>query len=360
MASAVEQLSLDVVAESLRATLIESAGWVVIDRIDDLSPGIGSSRVFRVTATTFGKGADGAASYILKVPDWGAPTLVQPDDPLVPYRERLFIESGIAEWIPAGMRVPKVLGIDRVGERTWLWMEDVGPAVAITWNEELVAYAARRNALLHETYLRKQSALAELEWLQKHHYAAYAHHVPAAHRNLDACRAHRLWSGLFSQYEIQELHDALARSADAVRELRTLPVTLTHGDFHIQNLGFDSDGTLVALDWAHIGIGPLGGDVATLSSLYHAMGGVSSSDGQRLERTLIRAYTEELERRTGQDQIAALVERVCTLWHRTWGLHLRLGPGLTALLRDEHDAPWKRRTADDIYEGCARVIGDLK
>lgn len=356
MTGATEQLSPEAVARSLRGSLPVSDGQVIVDRIDDLSPGIGSSRVFRVTFSTTGREGAGGATVILKVPDWGAPTLIQPDDPLLPQRERHFVECGIARRLPEGLRAPAVLGLDRVGERTWIWMEDVRSAVAITWDAELAVRAARRNALLHAMYLQEPDVLNDLDWIQWHHYAAYAHHVPAAHRNLDACREHHLWSGLFTEPEITELHRALNHSPDAVSELRTLPVTLMHGDFHIQNLGFDPDGTLVALDWAHVGIGPVGADIATLASLYHAMGGVPSREWRDLEQELIAAYADELAQCTGQAQLTPTIARVCALWHGTWGLHLRLGPGLTALLRDDQDEPWKRRTADDIYEGCTRVL----
>ena len=173
------------------------------------------------------------------------------------------------------------------------------------------------------------------------------HHVPAAHRNLDACRQHPIWSDVFAAEEAARLHSLLDVSDAAIRELRTLPTTLVHGDFHIANLGIEPDGTLVLLDWAHVGVGPLGCDVATLASLFRVFGGASEEPRGDQERELIAAYADEIARLTDRRDLRPSIERAAVLWHRTWGLHLRLGPGLTYLLRDEEESLSKRRTAAD-------------
>lgn len=41
----------------------------------------------------------------------------------------------------------------------------------------------------------------------------------------------------------------------------------------------------------------------------------------------------------------------------TWGLHLRLGPGLSAVLgRRIKDLEARASTIQDIYDGCERVM----
>jgi hypothetical protein len=52
--------------------------------------------------------------------------------------------------------------------------------------------------------------------------------------------------------------------------------------------------------------------------------------------------------------------REAFLWHLTTGLHLRLGPGLTALLEGRISGEDKRhRAAEDIREGCRRALAGL-
>ncbi len=201
--------SLDDVAPSLAGVLGESAERVMVDRVEDLSPRIGSSRIFRVVARSALPAAKGAASFILKVSDWGATTLIEPDDPLVSRRERLFVESRLASRLPGGLRAPVTLGVDHVGDRTWLWMEDVGPAVEVVWDDAAALLASLRNAQLHALYLRAEPRLRCLGWLQREHFAAYASHVPSAHRNLDACSRHAIWSDLFTIDEVARLHTLL-------------------------------------------------------------------------------------------------------------------------------------------------------
>lgn len=356
MTSDLAELPLDDVRRSLARCLGVPADRLAVDQIEDLSPRIGSSRVFRVAVRQTRSASAGPVSYVLKVPDWGAATLIQPSDPLLETRERRFIENGLAARLPDGLRAPTTVGVEHVGDRTWLWMEDVGPAVDVTWDDQAALLAARRAALLHAVYLREEARLHRLDWLQREHYAAYLHHVPAAHRNFDACARHPVWSGLFSTMESGRLHRCLDRSDEAIRELRTLPLTLIHGDFHVANLGVDADGTLVALDWAHVGLAPLGCDVATLVSLYHLFGGTHARPWLNLERELVAACADEIARIAGHGNLTPGLHRAGSLWHRTWGLHLRLGPGLTYLLRDEQDSPSKRRTAADILEGCTRAL----
>lgn len=144
-------------------------------------------------------------------------------------------------------------------------------------------------------------------------------------------------------------------------ELRRLPPTLIHGDFHIGNLGRDPDGTVVAIDWAHAGIAPLGSDVAVLISLYAALGGIGDFHSG-LESAAIEAYCDQLAE-TGAVTAVSLhdaVWRACGLWNLTWGLHLRLGPGLDWLLRrpDPHSADAIREAAD-IHHDCLRAVNFL-
>ncbi|MDQ3700438.1 MAG: phosphotransferase, partial [Chloroflexota bacterium] len=258
------------------------------------------------------------------------------------------------------LRAPRLLGIDHTppGPGTWLWTEDVAPALAVRWTPDRALAAARSAGRLHALFVAEREDLERQGWLERDGYAAYAHHVPAAHRHLEQLPTHPHWTHLFADEERAALHRALDLTPRAITELRRLPPTLIHGDFHVDNLGCDPDGTVVAIDWAHVGIAPLGSDVAVLTSLYTALGGTGASH-RELESAAIEVYFDQLAAPGARPdtQLHAVVRRACGLWNLTWGLHLRLGPGLDWLLRRPDPASADAtRSAADVRHGCLRVV----
>jgi hypothetical protein len=319
-------------------------------RVEELSPGLGLSKVLRVHVQD--------AAWILKIPDWGGESLIAPRDPRVGERERLIAEAGIAERLPAGLAMAPVSAIERRGGRTWMWMRDLGPWLAVRWGPRAARRAAERCALLHELYLGAPD-LQELPWLGREEYAAYAHHVPQARRNLGALAGDARWADLLPADSIPRLREALDMEPWLMAEMRRLPPTFVHGDFHIRNLGFSPEGSLLAIDWANFGIAPLGSDLAAFLSVYRLFGGRAGDDAA-LERSLLDAYVSEVERIAGRRGLRGPIERAGHLWHLLWGLHLRLGPGLTALLGDHIAAGEdRRRAALDVRSGCLRALAGL-
>lgn len=360
--------------QSLRA-MLPSPSWgnARVTGVRELTPGLSGSRVFRVSLAVSGTLPTASPSVILKIPDWGTPTGIASRDPWVRTRERHFYESGLAASLPEGVRAPALLGIDRAppGRGTWLWTEDEAGALDLGWRPADAITAAARVARLHDLFRARVESLEPEPWLEREGYGAYQHHVPAAHRHLERLSASPRWSNLLDRREQKELHHALDLTPRALQAMRRLPPTLVHGDFHIGNLGLDRSrsrsrgaDTLVAVDWTHVGVSPLGCDVATLVSLYSAMGG-GEEVGDELEEDAKAAYVDALggPNNCGYSRAAdlpALVSRACGLWHLTWGLHLRLGPGLDWLLRrPDQDSDDAERSASDIRRGCLRALAAL-
>ena len=390
--SAPEELAPDPTPSALQTSLRAlrpSPEWgnARVTGLHELTPGLSGSRVFRVSLSGT-KPIVGPSrpekeqppfatrgvthhrptippSLILKIPDWGAPSGIASRDPWVMTRELHFYESGLAASLPLGMRAPRLLGIDRTppGRGTWLWTDDESGPLAIRWRPADAITAAARVARLHSLFRSGGQSLEREQWLERQGYAAYRHHVPAAHRHLETLSATPRWSSLLSQEEREALHRALDLTPQAMEAMDRLPPTLVHGDFHIGNLGLDrsgNDATLVVIDWAHVGLAPLGCDVATLVSLYSVMGGAGES-GDDLEHAVQASYIDALRAQgTGsypEADLRALVSRACALWHLTWGLFLRLGPGLDWLLRrPDQDSDEAQRSALDIRRGCLRAL----
>ncbi len=348
---------MDHLFSSLSACLQAPIDPLLVNQVSNLSPEISSSRIFRVTLDKERARQKGyPASLILKIPDWDAQTLIQINDPMVGKRELSFIESDLAANLPLGLAIPRLLRVDIYDTTTWLWMEDVASAVDIQWTPERVLQAAEANVLLHTLYEAEEANIERYPWLQREEYALYVHHIPAAHQHLEHIRAHPYWSTLFQADEITDLHRCLDQWEWGIQQLRALPLTLIHGDFHIRNLGFTSTNELMLLDWAQIGLAPLGCDIATLISLYEPFGGNSAGRGLALEDDIFAAYCDAVARLTGNDRTRPDIIQACGLWHLTWGLHLRLGPGLAYLLQKDNISPEsKRGAATDIYRGSQRA-----
>ncbi|MDQ3700008.1 MAG: aminoglycoside phosphotransferase family protein, partial [Chloroflexota bacterium] len=242
---------------SLRACLLPPAGGgaLSIQSATEITPGLSGSRLFRVRLRPEAiddpdvqrAPAELGQSLILKVPDWGTPTSLASRDAGVGLREIHFYESGLAARLPEGLRAPRLLGIDHTPPDlgTWLWTEDVATALAVHWTPERALAAARSAGRLHALFVAEQAELARQGWLERDGYAAYAHHMPAAHCHLVRLPTHPHWSHLFTHQERAALHRALDLTPWAITELRRLPPTLVHGDFHVDNLGCDPDGTVV-------------------------------------------------------------------------------------------------------------------
>ena len=153
------------------------------------------------------------------------------------------------------------------------------------------------------------------------------------------------------------LRRALDLTPAAADALRRLPPTLIHGDYHVRNIGIGGGGGLTVIDWANTGIAPLGSDVAVSLSVYELFGGRGGSPS--VDRRAIDSYADAVSTLDGVDRRAD-VERAVQLWNLTWGLHLRLGLGLSALLENWILDPAElRRSIADVVSGVDRGLAAL-
>lgn len=340
---------------------IVGGGTYRIGSVEDLSKGISGSLVRRVSVV---RAMGGESSFslvlkVLKIPEWRDESWLEHMDASSGERERMFFESGLTGLLPRGLRTPAVLGIEKRGGVTWIWTEDVGRWLGVRWVEEEAREAARRCALLHSAYRTNEAELSGAGWLGRREYSSYVHHVPSAHRNLERAASDPELRDLFSRGERTRLRGCLDSYDGFAGAMDRLPRTLIHGDFHVSNLGFDDGGSLVVLDWAYVGLAPPGCDVATFVSVYRLFGGTPWTEGRGWEDELVGTYVEALRESGEPKGIEDVVRTAVALWHLTWGLHLRLGPGLGALLERRVDDERKPGTIVDVREGCERALAAL-
>lgn len=134
---------------TVRSLLGLPPGHITIRDVQDISPGIGSSRVFRIVIQPLSNGVV-PESLILKVPDWEGETLIDSRDPWLRHREQALFTSSLLTRLPPGLRAPEILRIEQHGERRWIWMEDLASCLEREWGPDDVIEAAQRSALLND------------------------------------------------------------------------------------------------------------------------------------------------------------------------------------------------------------------
>jgi hypothetical protein len=340
-------------AETIEAVLASHDGaWGAGTRVlsvRDLSPGLGQAAVLRVSATA----PDGRPSpWIVKIPEWGHQSLLDSRDSQLDRREAHFFGSAIAGLLPHGLATPPDATVVNHNGLAWIVMRDISAALRQPWTPAAATTTALRTALLYVPGA-SQPDLLDTPWLEREGYGAYAHHIPAGHDNLDALDDHPHLKSLFAPEQVHALHACLDAAAELGSRAAELPATLVHGDLTPRNAGLDRDQSLALIDWEHVGVGPVGFDLGTFVSLYRAFGG----DGELDEPALLAAYGRALSDLAGIDLCHAAALGFATA-HLTWGLHLRLGPGLTAVRQGFLGENPEELAAhlDDIRSGCLRAL----
>lgn len=318
--------------------------------LEPLASGLSASGVWRVTCR--------GGSFILKIPDWqNSPALRLVSQDILE-REWQVAETGVLSSLALfGIRTAAVIGHEKRQGHSWLWMEDLRNAFYPARFPEEARHVAQVTARLHTFYLAHASRLNSYSWLSRTEYRRYAHLLPDARRNLDRIAETAAPEINFTPAEVRELRGALDNLDLVDREMSALPGTLCHGDYHTRNLALTQDGTLLLVDWAHLGIAPAGCDIATFVSLYRLFGGTGGGPASNFDDGLIAAYAQAMTQVEADPEWGQAIARAVGLWHMSWGLHLRLGAGLTALL--DHrilEEEERRKAAQDIRDGCFRAL----
>jgi len=340
-------------AETIETVLASQGGaWgrgVRVLSVRDLSQGFSRAAVLRVcVAVPYTE----PSVWIVKVPGWGQQSLLESRDEQLDHREAHFFRSGVAGLLPRGTTTPPHVTVVGHNGLDWIIMRDVDAVLQQRWTPANAITAAERVALLHLP-ADGEPGLLDAPWLERAGYAAYTHHVPDGHDNLEALGADPRLRTLFTPEQVDALHAGLDAAPHLAARAAEIPTTLVHGDLTPRNAGLDADGGLVLIDWEHVGVGPVGYDLGTFVSMYRAFGGHGELD----EPAVLEAYAETVSTLAGTN-LRAPAALGYAVAHLTWGLHLRLGPGLTAVRQGlNSDAPAKLAAhLDDIRSGCLRAL----
>lgn len=277
---------------------------------------------------------------------------------MVPWQtEPEVYRSRLGEALPAGLRMPRALGVvdlDELSAAVWLMPVAVRP---VLWDHDRHVRAARLlGRLAASPSVRPYGEVtARQGGLTVRDYAAGR----LEHLILPALRSDDLWghplvSGAFGGELRGRLRAAVEGVPGYLRELDAVPLGTSHGDACTRNLlvTTDDDG-FTLIDFGFWGRSQLGADLRQLLLGEVLMGERSALELPALEDDCLAAYVDGL-RDEGCDVDAAVVQR-------SHALLMLLFSGLTAI-PFEHlgKAPTDelRRVADERAQS-ARFILDL-
>ena len=237
---------------------------------------------------------------------------------------------GLESDMPEGIRLPKLLAIDRAcDDRLVLWLEEVddegGP-----WNLE--------------RYRRSARGLGRMtgRWPE----ARVERNLGLGRRSL-----HYLFYGKMMNVDLPLLADDATWDDPAVREVtaadpklredlawlagaapalldraEALPHGLAHGDASPTNLHEPGDGTVVAFDWSYGSLGPVGSDLGQLLAGRFDPGVAEPDDLPAIAETILDAFSGGL----ADEGYPAPSEEV----RLAWATHLAVRSAFSAILVD--------------------------
>ena len=307
-----------VVQRAIGASRAELADWSGVQLVAGAGQGM---QVFRITGRAKIGSESRAWSVILKVlpSAAGGPSTAWS----YPAREGLAYGSGLLESLPAGVSAPRCLGQAARGGRYHLWLQDLGRDDT-AWTLGDYALAARQLGRFNGAYLVSHS-LPVAPWLSRHWLRSWLAEGAAAVEAVARYRTHSLVRRVYPPGIFDELSELWTRRESLLAVLDRLPHVLCHHDAFRRNL-FLRSGRLLAIDWAFVGAGPIGADLAPLVTASAAFLAIERDRWNDLERTAGEAYLQGLEDAgwSGPSEQPRFAFAACSA--------LRYGPGAARLL----------------------------
>jgi hypothetical protein len=189
------------------------------------------------------------------------------------------------------------------------------------WDEARYLEVAQQLARFHATFWDRADDLAVFPWLRRRCQKVDTEDVRNAYGYWQNLMNERRFGDVLTPQRHSWLREMLERIEEVDLAIKSLPITLCHGDCHIGNLLEDSGGNLIWADWQEVGLarGP-----EDLSFLFQR---ASFEGGTPPYRAVIHTYQENLEAVIGEKVSLTSIRRVIygsELWTRLlhWPLYL--------------------------------------
>ena len=252
-------------------------------------------------------GASGATAYRLRFPQGDLfLKCTRPESPeYLPERARreiLFYRHLASE---VRVRVPSVIASrcdEAIGACILLEAYEPSPEPA-AWSEARYLEAAEHLGRFHAGFWGGERELSTLGWLRRVEDLE-ERDIRRAHTYWERLRAERRFETVLTPERYEWILGVLERIRVVGTALSSFPVTLCHGDFHIDNLLVDRGGGMVLADWQEVGPGRGPEDLSFFLQRASFSGGTVPAEG------MIRAYRHSLVANTGEGVAVAEIRRV--------------------------------------------------
>lgn len=310
-----------------------------------------NARVYRVVGQGIDQGQIVAWSLVLK--EWRKRDT---SDALAArgywMREACAYQSSMLTTPRAGLRPAACFGVCAQGDAAiWLALEDVQAAQPRPWGLDDYAQAAEHLGQFNGSFL--QQPLPTERWLSRDWLRSWVAICEAAVLDLPQMLRYPLVRAHISDALAQEVRRLWSDRHELLDALDQLPHTICHRDAFVRNLFVDraADGErrTIAIDWATIGIGPIGEDVATLVGGSLVFFELDSADLPRVAAPVLQRYIAGLRSRGwGGDPQQPRLGYAATL-----ALRYGLGSALDiAIVADDSSHAWAEQV-------LGRPIADL-
>jgi hypothetical protein len=202
-------------------------------------------------------------------------------------REILAYESGLLENLAVDLVAPRCFGISEFpGEQFGIWLEAVRKTGPDPWPLERFGLSARHLAHFNGAYLTGRP-VQTLPWLSHGRIREWLAMGEAGIQNLSQLARHRIGSTWLTSRSVERTHRLWRDRQRLLDALAGLPRCLCHHDAFRRNLiarrTADGRDQTVAIDWAGMGIGVVGEELATLVSISLQFMNVGASEARGLD-----------------------------------------------------------------------------
>ncbi len=209
-------------------------------------------------------------------------------------REWFAYQSDVFSNLPDGFCVPHCYKTYEIpGNRVFLWLEDIADSSKGNWTLEYFATTARQLGKLNATII-SDNMLKAYPWLSFDRNRQWIEMMP---NWKDVDWDHPIMLNRYHPPAENPFRQMLMESEHFLSKLDLLPKVICHGDTYPTNFmareGENGMVQIVALDWALMGIQPVGDDLGQF--VYGAIEKLKGLDDDLIQETLFDAYLAGLQ-----------------------------------------------------------------
>ena len=261
-------------------------------------------------------------------------------------REALAYRTGLLNDLPDGFAAPRCFGVEEVDdERVVIGLEDVRDAGPNPWPLDRYGLAARHLGRFNGA--NQTGGRPDWSWLSNGRIRQWLSQADRGFQEFDVLARSPIGSAWLTDESVARTKRAWRDRRPLLDALGRLPRCLCHHDAFRRNLiatrTEDGHDLTVAIDWAGVGMGVVGEDLATLVSISLQFLEVDAGDAAQLDRIAFEGYL------AGLRDVGAVIDERTVRFGFAAAAHLLMGVGGTggwlAWLVEEEDRP---RVAEGI------------